>query len=95
MRTVTYSESALAEISAAAEAHSVTALDLDGYLQAVGRDIGVVFDSLITHVPDYPNRRIYQRAVEGLGDVSAICQLDGPHVIVLRIGIAAFWPKPR
>jgi hypothetical protein len=62
-----------------------------GCLDAIARDIGREFDLLRLRPPDHPDRRTYQKKVEGLGLVEAVCnEASGGGVLVIRLRVEAF-----
>ena len=63
---------------------------VDGCLAAIARDIGRDFDSLRLRPPGHPHRRTYQKNVEALGLVEAVCDERGDQVIVVRLRVEAF-----
>lgn len=63
---------------------------VDGCLAAIGRDVGRDFDSLRLRPPGFEDRRIYQKQVEALGLVEAVCEDLGEGVLVIRLRIEVF-----
>lgn len=63
---------------------------VEGCLAAVGRNIGRDFDSLRLSPPGHPKRRLYQKEVEALGLVEAVCEDRGDEVFVIRLRVEAF-----
>lgn len=63
---------------------------VDGCLAAIGRDIGRDFELLRLRPPGHPKRRLYQKKVEALGLVEAVCEDRGDEVFVIRLRVEAF-----
>ncbi|MGH1489781.1 MAG: hypothetical protein ACRBK7_10355 [Acidimicrobiales bacterium] len=89
MRTVSYSPEALEEIRGKAQAIGQNLTDLNGYLEAIAREINRTYDRLIFNPPGHPWRKMYYDRVEGLGTVIAICDPESPdgHVTIIRVAI--------
>ncbi len=91
MRAVTFADGVRASVHEAASAKGFESDVVDGALAAVASDIARVYDELILRPPDHPERRTYQRRVEALGLIEAVCESRGTdRVVVLRIRIEAF-----
>lgn len=90
MRSVDYTGQVRAEMREAGAARGFSVAVVDGCLDAIARDIGRDYESLRLRPPDRPDRRIYQKIVEALGLVEAVCEHRGGDVLVIRLRVEAF-----
>jgi hypothetical protein len=90
VRDVSFSDDVRAAVHQAAATHGYGAEVVDGSLAAIARDIGRDFDTLSLRPPDHPERRTYQKTVEALGLVEAVCEDLGNRVLVIRLRVEAF-----
>lgn len=90
MREVVYEPRVRAEATAVGLARGYPADVVEGVLATVANEISRVFDDLILRQSDYPGRRNYIAAGEGVGLVEAICEDRADNVVIVRLQIAAF-----
>ena len=90
MRDVSFKEDVRAAVYEAATIKGYSADVVDGCLTAIARDIGRDFDTMSLRPPDHPGRRTYQKLVEALGLVEAICEDQGDEILVIRLRVQAF-----
>ena len=90
MRAVEFAEDVRAETLDAGIARGFTAEVVESCLAAIGRDIGREFDSLRLRPPGHQDRKLYQKQVEGLGMVEAVCEDQGDRVLIIRLRVGAF-----
>jgi hypothetical protein len=90
VRSVDYTGQVRAEMREAGLARGFSVEVVDGCLDAIARDVGRDYESLRLRPPDHPDRRIYQKKVEALGLVEAVCEDQGGDVLVIRLRVEAF-----
>ena len=90
MIAISFTDDVRTEVHEAAAARGYTADIVNGCLASIARDIGRDFDSLIFRPPDRPDRRTYQKMVEALGLVEAVCEERRDGVVVIRLRVEAF-----
>jgi hypothetical protein len=90
VRNVSFNEDVRAAVHEAATIKGYSADVVDGCLTAIARDIGRDFNTMSLRPPDHPDRRTYQKLVEALGLVEAICEDQGDAVLVVRLRVEAF-----